>query len=326
MKNFVHKKDNDPTSAGVVTAEEYNSFLGELKNAVSDYFTLSSTDSGQLQKAMYLSSRLNFYHDTGTVNNVVLRAPGHRSPQYVYKDGMVIMFQALHANTGPITIKLEGMQAFSAKWKGFEIAPGGMEAGGKYLAVFHDSGGAGWDIDELTSGAKYKPHGDVTNDILAHGVPTGTILAMPSYVAADRYKDNYLACNGALLESAKFPKLVAMIGNRYGGGGDNSDGKHFALPDYRGLFLRGMDNQRGIDKNRLFQVIQQSANKRHQHARTDDGSETISKEPSGDGHVDYHSSIMHEKDLDYNTQNTGWSGGGESRPINMVVDYLIKYT
>jgi len=89
MKNFVHKKDNDSTSAGVVTADEYNSFLGELKSAVSDYFSLSGTDSTQLRKALYMSARSNFYHDTGTVNNVVLRVTGERQSQTVHSDGMV---------------------------------------------------------------------------------------------------------------------------------------------------------------------------------------------------------------------------------------------
>jgi len=329
MKNFVHKKDNDSTSAGVVTADEYNSFLGELKSAVSDYFSLSGTDSTQLRKALYMSARSNFYYDTGTVNNVVLRVTGERQTQGVHSDGMVVMFQALHANTGPMTVKLEGMAAYPAKWKGHDIPPGGMEAGGKYIVVFREAGGGEWDIDELTTGGKYKPNGVVSDDIAAHGVPTATVIAMPtdiSNAAVNTALDsNYLFCNGASVATSDFPKLFAAIGAIFGG---SSDGKNFNVPDYRGVFLRGNDHGRGLDgdKGRHYNTLQLSANLAHQHDRTDDGYRTISTQPDGDGHVDYHSSIAHPRDLDYHSQKTGWTGDSESRPVNMTVKYLIKYT
>jgi len=331
MKNFVHKKDNDSTSAGVVTAAEYNSFLGELKSAVSDYFSLSDTDSTQLRKALYMSARSNFYHDTGTVNNVVLRTTGERQAQTVHSDGMVVMFQALHANTGPMTVKLEGMAAYPAKWKGLDIPPGGMEAGGKYIVVFREAGGGEWDIDELTTGGKYKPNGVVSGDIAAHGVPTATVIAMPtdiSNAAVNTTLDNnYLFCNGASVAVSDFPKLFVAIGATFGASGTGA-GRKFNLPDYRGVFLRGNDHGRGLDgdKGRHYNTLQLSANLVHLHNRTFDGYKTISTQPDGDGHVDYHSSIAHPRDLDYHSQVTGASGGSESRPVNMTVKYLIKYT
>jgi microcystin-dependent protein len=52
----------------------------------------------------------------------------------------------------------------------------------------------------------------------------------------------WMVCDGRALEPSKYPELFGTIGYLYG----ESDG-NFKLPDYRGLFLRGVDSGAGMD-------------------------------------------------------------------------------
>jgi microcystin-dependent protein len=52
----------------------------------------------------------------------------------------------------------------------------------------------------------------------------------------------WMACDGRLLNAHLYPELFAVLGHLYGG----TDGQ-FALPDYRGYFLRGVDDGAGRD-------------------------------------------------------------------------------
>lgn len=57
------------------------------------------------------------------------------------------------------------------------------------------------------------------------GVPVGTIIVWPvSINPVDM--DNWLECNGQSITQAQYPELYAIVGS--------------SVPDYRGLFLRGV--------------------------------------------------------------------------------------
>lgn len=58
----------------------------------------------------------------------------------------------------------------------------------------------------------------------------------------------WLECNGASLSRATYADLFSKIGDIYGSDDINS----FKIPDLRGEFVRGWDNQKGIDQNRLL--------------------------------------------------------------------------
>lgn len=73
------------------------------------------------------------------------------------------------------------------------------------------------------------------------GVPVGTVIAWPGG-AADSIPDGWLVCDGRILRRSEYPELFAVIGTYYGtGGGEDT----FRLPDFRGLFLRGLDDPDG---------------------------------------------------------------------------------
>lgn len=75
----------------------------------------------------------------------------------------------------------------------------------------------------------------------AAGVPVGTVVAF----AGDGRKAvpaGWLLCDGAEVSREQYPELFRAIGTRYGAGDGAST---FHLPDYRGLFLRGVDDPDG---------------------------------------------------------------------------------
>lgn len=60
----------------------------------------------------------------------------------------------------------------------------------------------------------------------------------------------WLKCNGAILSRASYPRLFAQIGTIWNTGGETS--LQFRAPDFRGEFLRGFDDSRGVDLGRQF--------------------------------------------------------------------------
>jgi hypothetical protein len=67
----------------------------------------------------------------------------------------------------------------------------------------------------------------------------------------------WLKCNGALLSRASYQRLFAVIGTVHNIGGETA--LQFRLPDYRGEFVRGFDDGRGIDPGRAFGSYQADA-------------------------------------------------------------------
>jgi microcystin-dependent protein len=75
----------------------------------------------------------------------------------------------------------------------------------------------------------------------------GTILSYGATVAKDSPPpDGWLYCDGSAVSRTSNPVLFSTIGTLYGGGDGSTT---FNLPDYRGYFLRGVDDGAGIDLN-----------------------------------------------------------------------------
>lgn len=71
-----------------------------------------------------------------------------------------------------------------------------------------------------------------------------------------------LVANGAAVSRSTYARLYAVIGTRYGAGDGATT---FNLPDWRGMFVRGLDNGRGLDPGRTLGSYQDSQNLRHDH-------------------------------------------------------------
>lgn len=85
--------------------------------------------------------------------------------------------------------------------------------------------------------------------------PIGTIIAFYGTVAPT----GYIPCMGQTISYLAFPDLVKLL----------APGKTSAtVPDLRGSFLRGWDNGRGLDPNRVIGSEQLPQNQKHGHAVT----------------------------------------------------------
>lgn len=83
-----------------------------------------------------------------------------------------------------------------------------------------------------------------------------------SYTAAATAPAGWLKANGAQVSRTTYAALFAAIGTTYGAGDGSTT---FNLPDYRGYFLRALDDGRGIDSGRVLGSTQTSQNLSHNH-------------------------------------------------------------
>jgi hypothetical protein len=80
-------------------------------------------------------------------------------------------------------------------------------------------------------------------------VPAGAVSAF----AMNSAPTGWLECNGATVSRSTFATLFQAIGTTYGVGDGSTT---FTLPDFRGEFLRGWDNGRGVDASRGIGTFQ----------------------------------------------------------------------
>ncbi len=185
----------------------------------------------------------------------------------------------------------------------------------------------------------------------ANGVPVGSI--MPFAGTLDKVPHGWLACNGASVLISDYPQLYDVIGNAWG-----HSGSHFNLPDLRGVFMRGVDHGRNLDPDRgsrgrihtggntgdnvgSYQSDTYASHNHGAHGSQESHShsykDTYYSESGGDGPHQYGSGDSDHDNGDYNkTRNTDsqtpaitvtvdHSGGHETRPRNVFVEYIVKY-
>ena len=136
-------------------------------------------------------------------------------------------------------------------------------------------------------------------------------------------KSEWLACNGADANATDYYELSKVIKNIYGGKDDPATGKLsvFYLPDYRGMFIRGFDDGRDIDKDRILGKEQKDNVGKHEHkynrmeSHAKSGTE-IEKFESG-GTDTLYQSLTDEITTTSDTE-------GETRPKNISVNFLIR--
>jgi microcystin-dependent protein len=175
---------------------------------------------------------------------------------------------------------------------------------------------------------------------LSQLVPSGTVIAFAGPIVPP----GWLKCDGANVSRTQYSSLFAAIGTAHGSGDGSST---FSLPDYRGIFLRGVNENRmmpdGVtprDPDNLSRLagapggatgnavgsVQDDTFKSHAHKTdgTDQGSQHPSRQ-GNDGSIDFYSAHANSNDAEYMTgSKTGLSGGSETRPKNAYVLYIIK--
>ncbi|MSQ73336.1 MAG: tail fiber protein [Betaproteobacteria bacterium] len=151
---------------------------------------------------------------------------------------------------------------------------------------------------------------------IPEGVPPGTVVAFGAHVAPE----GWLLCDGANRSREDYAALFAVIATTFGSG----DGlATFNVPDFRGRFLRGADLGAGRDLDRINRneglgTAQRDNFKQHVHT------------PAGGGRF-----VVEGAGLDkawvgtargFTTPlQTSIAGGTETRPMNVAVNWIIKF-
>jgi microcystin-dependent protein len=156
-------------------------------------------------------------------------------------------------------------------------------------------------------------------------VPVGTILAYGGSTAPT----GYLLCQGGEFNRADYPALYAVIADSFGEGNGTTT---FNAPDFRGRFQRGWDNGAGNDPD----AGSRTAIDGNTGAATGDSigsyqadefdSHTHSKQFSGDVAPGGTFTVMSNANSgSAGLVNTAATGGNETRPRNVYVNYIIKF-
>lgn len=148
-------------------------------------------------------------------------------------------------------------------------------------------------------------------DLVEAVFPCGAIGYWPSVSAPT----GWLECNGVSLLRASYPTLFAAIGTLYGA----ADGSHFSLPDYRGCFLRGLDDGRGVDSGRTLGSYQADDVKAHTHSTNSEHRIAIYNVSDY-----YNGSSSFPTGASRGYKNTDAQAASESRPKNIALMIIMK--
>lgn len=237
---------------------------------------------------------------------------------------------------------------------GVELIDGPQASGPAYqLTRYGDevtvvSTGAGW-----AAFALYIAAGSITAEQLSSAisgtfVQTGSILP---WAAAGTLPTGYLECTGAAVSRTTYAELFAVIGTTYGSGDGSTT---FNLPDYRGMFLRGLAGDATTDPDKTTRTDrgdgtggnvvgsrQGDATRAHTHsagtlatASAGNHSHTYGN-AGGSSQVNSSAVNLSVADLDTGTTSTAGAhthditgatastGGNETRPTNVYVRWII---
>ena len=181
------------------------------------------------------------------------------------------------------------------------------------------------------------PYSDVAYN--ASVVPAGMIMAFGGDLA--QIPDGWMLCDGRQLSRSEYTNLYNAIGVAWGNG-DNAT--TFNIPDMRGVFLRGVSYNSGNDPNAETRVVltNNGANsgnnvgsyqgdefKSHKHTNNvwsglTGGQDARNTYPGGYLNASGGRG-MRSGATDYaNSNEINVSGGNETRPKNVYVNYIIK--
>jgi microcystin-dependent protein len=143
----------------------------------------------------------------------------------------------------------------------------------------------------------------------------------------------FFMCNGDQVSRSTYSVLYAVIGTNYGDG-DGSTTYH--LPDMRGRFLRGVDGSAGRDPDKDNRTPSQAGGNGGNNIGSVQGHEVqghthtyLDMNPNSKVEVDNPDTFGGTEfpyDTETNaTRTTNSTGGNETRPVNIYVNYIIRH-
>ncbi len=175
-------------------------------------------------------------------------------------------------------------------------------------------------LPSVTSVLAVDPSGNITSDIPVTSVaPPGSIIMFGGAAAPT----GYLLCDGTSYLQSSHPDLFSAIGTAYG----SVDGTHFNVPDFRGIFPRGVDGGAGNDPD---------AGSRTASNAGGNTADNVGSFQSGVFGAHSHDAAINGgaggtlviNSTSISTPSfaviTNTVGGSETRPINLYVNFIIK--
>jgi microcystin-dependent protein len=164
-------------------------------------------------------NRLSYCTVGGTANAIKLTSAVTVTS---YVKGQVFRFFALAANTGPVTVSVDGLAAKALNVVGTALTAGQILTG-QFIQIAYD----GTDFEMIETS-------------VPSVVKVGSVMAW----ATGTVPTGWLECDGSAISRSTYAALFSEIGTTYGDGDGSTT---FNLPDYQGYFLRGHDNGSGND-------------------------------------------------------------------------------
>ncbi|MBB4077067.1 hypothetical protein GGR08_001384 [Bartonella fuyuanensis] len=201
----------------------------------------------------YLSDTSGVLEGNVTVNNdqTTLIRLESASQFLAYKNGISFCFKATGKNVGATMIALNNLAAqpvYKATETGLSALSGGEIQQGCVYTIIYDEDITGWQVLNPTRVKVFS----------LKRLPSGLIGSF----AMERLPEGWLLCDGKSYSRFVYWDLFCAIGTVWGEG----DGvETFNVPDFRGMFLRGLDDERNIDPWRSFASLQGYSLKSHEH-------------------------------------------------------------
>ncbi|MCZ2158818.1 tail fiber protein [Bartonella sp. 220] len=168
-----------------------------------------------------------------------------------YKTGMLLRFRSKCTTIGVTTVSLNGLASqpvYKATATGLVQLTGSEIQEGCFYTLVYDEEITGWQLLNPTiqqvSSLKRLPCG-LIGPFAMQSLPSGWLL-----------------CDGRAYSREAYRDLFLTIGTSWGAGDGVST---FNVPDFRGMFLRGMDYGRHVDPWRSFASFQGFSLKSHDH-------------------------------------------------------------
>lgn len=201
-------------------------------------------------------------------------------------------------------------------YKTATIPPSGLDASTVYELTGTPAQVASWDSNGNAVAV-------TASTLLSAVVPTGAVLPFGYNVTTGTVPAGWLVCDGSIYTVAAYPDLGALLGNTYGG----SSGT-FAVPDLRGIFIRGAGTQTnaGITYTAAsIGTVQADSFQGHYHSATTNAVRfpAGSSYPPGSGGTPAAATVTVTSPTTDGTNGTPRTGS-ETRPVNLAMVYCIK--
>ncbi|BBD08753.1 phage tail protein [Desulfovibrio ferrophilus] len=105
---------------------------------------------------------------------------------------------------------------------------------------------------QVTAGQTGTYTSEQIDALIQAAVPSGVVMAF----GAGSAPSGWLVCEGSAISRVDYAPLFAVVGETYGAGDGSTT---FNLPDLRGEFVRGWDDGRGVDVDRVLGSAQEDA-------------------------------------------------------------------